>query len=213
MENEDANTSQSNSEERRERGSKLSIAAQMTASAVAVGALILSITTWQEQSALTKTQNDFAKEQNRIAEKQNAISQRQEEIAARESTPAGVDWSKSGNWTDTEGKTWVTLRVLNREKESVDDVTLSIHETVSESSKIKKNYRFHLLDSCTKESINVPVEIIFDDDGSNFTLTFKDFTNQYWSRGLGAIKKAELLAPDPGLDDEIETPDRENNIC
>ncbi|MFD6110477.1 hypothetical protein ACFWG0_10275 [Streptomyces yangpuensis] len=164
-----------------------------------MGALVLSITTSCEQNSLSETQSKFDEEQTRLAKEQNLIAAKQQELTAREATPSAVNWG----WIDVQGETdgieRITLLVENREKESVTDVMLSLHANRSESSKIVGKYKFDFLNPCTREQISVKRELLLDEDGFSFTLTFRDFTDQYWIRGSGKIKKTgkfESSAPE-----------------
>jgi hypothetical protein len=176
---------------------RLASYAEVGAVVISVGSLVLSIITFYQQDGLSRTQNGLAQqqnrlseEQNRIAEKQNRIAEEQRKLTARAAAPA-VDWYFSES---VQPYKTVTLTVTNHDKWSANDVTLAAREGHDADSPIIANYRFGLLEPCSKESVTVPQRIL--GDKFSFTFYFRDIDGRYWSKydgySLGESKKPPL---------------------
>jgi hypothetical protein len=186
--------------------------AQLAAAAAAAGALVLSIMTSCEQSDLSETQQRFEEEQTRLAQEQNAIAAEQQNLAARDAAPGAVDWAFAEVEGESDTNQLINLIVTNREKQAVYDAVLSLHVSQQEKSTIRWKYSFGLIEPCTKERISVNRAALFDEDGFTFTLTFKDFTGQYWYRGSGNISKAQKPEDTPSILERVN-PTVQENVC
>jgi len=199
MSSEEERSAQSTTTGRSDFSTKLASYAQPGAVALAIGSLVLSITTSCEQSSLSKEQTRIAKEQ--------------QDMASGAAEPA-VDWGYTEG-SDKKGLPFITLIVTNREKWSVNEVTLSVHAGPATSSPIVYNYRFTLLESCSRETRGI-YRSDFDKskDGFSFDLTFRDHEGQYWSKSSdGILEKVDRPNLDAESDQTLSDTKVEYKIC